>query len=184
MSEYKKKIDKLLEENLTEQAFSFWMTAKKRLPNIGDRLTSSTKKYHKRKDGTVQKLDEHVWEMLKAGNAIYRLFSTEKKRSHKDAVLLSIVLHDSLKYGEDGLTEHTLKNHDSLGGNVIKKNKNTFLKFLSEDECNIIEEAIRYHSGRWSTDLKEQKINFKDYNIETFFLHMLDMLSANDCLKG
>jgi len=184
MTEYGKKIDKLLEENLTEQAFSFWKVVKVRLPDVGGRLTSSSKKYHKRGDGTVPNLDEHVYEMLNSGNKIYRLFYDGKTGSHKDAVLLSIVFHDTLKYGPDGLTEHTLRNHDSLAGDVVQKNKDTFLRFLNIDEFNILEEAVRYHSGRWSADLKEQKINFKEYNPETLFLHMLDMLSTSDCLKG
>jgi hypothetical protein len=183
MVDYEKEIDEILEKNLTEQAFSFWLAVKKKIPNIGKRLSSSTKKYHKKENGDNQRLEEHVYEMLKGGAKIYRLFGDDIKSPHKDAVLLSIVLHDSLKYGPKGDSTHTLRNHDSLGGDIISKNKDTFLRFLSENEFNILEESIRFHSGRWSTEAKKD-FNFKDYRLETFFLHMLDMLSSNDCLKG
>jgi len=183
MTEYEEKIDELLEKNLTKEAFSFWLVAKTRIPDVNSRLTSSSKKYHIRDNGDVPNLDEHVYEMLRAGIRVYRLFGDGVKSSHKDAVLLSIVFHDAVKYGFKGDTKHTLRNHDSLAGDMILRNKDTFLKFLSEGEFNVLEESVRFHSGRWSAEAKSN-FDFKNYNPETFFLHMLDMLSTNDCLKG
>ena len=58
------------------------------------------------------------------------------------------------------------------------------MNFMNESQIEKLENMTRYHSGQWSTDLKEDK-NFKisDLKHETFFLHILDMLSTNNCLK-
>jgi hypothetical protein len=69
-------------------------------------------------------------------------------------------------------------------GDIIQQNRETFLKLFSEEEFNILEEAVRFHSGRWSTDVPKNKpFTFKDYNPETMFVHMLDMFSTHDLIQ-
>ena len=47
-----------------------------------------------------------------------------------------------------------------------------------------MEEAIRFHSGQWSTDVPKNKpFSFKDYNPETLFIHILDMMSTADLIQ-
>jgi hypothetical protein len=72
-----------------------------------------------------------------------------KNNTHKcDIILLSIVFHDALKYGNSGKLKHTRIDHDKITADFIKKNKNIFLKIYSEYQFNILEECVRYHSGR------------------------------------
>jgi hypothetical protein len=47
-----------------------------------------------------------------------------------------------------------------------------------------MEEMIRFHSGQWSTDVsKDKKFDFNDYNPETMFIHILDMMSTADLIQ-
>jgi len=112
------------------------------------------------------------------------MFNIEKKTSDADKLLLAAALHDSLKYGKLGTRKHTDYNHDKTAADMISENKNTFLKIMDEEQFYIMEEAVRFHSGRWSTDVpKNQKFSFKDYNPETFFIHILDMMSTADLIQ-
>jgi len=112
------------------------------------------------------------------------MFNIEKKTSDADKLLLAAALHDSLKYGKLGTRKHTDSKHDKTAADMVSENKDTFLKIMNEEQFYIVEEAIRFHSGRWSTDVpKNKKFDFKDYNPETMLIHALDMLSTHDCLK-
>jgi len=55
---------------------------------------------------------------------------------------------------------------------------------LTEEQFFVLEEAVRFHSGQWSTDVqKGKKFKFSDYNPETMFIHMLDMMSTADLIQ-
>ena len=97
-------------------------------------------------------------------------------------MLLAIVLHDSLKYGNFGSRVHTDKTHDKNIADLVVQNKETFCKLLSEDEFDIMEKMLRYHSGRWSTNVYNE-FKFEDYPPEVQFIHTLDMLSTKDLIK-
>ena len=180
---FEEKIDEILEKNMTEKCFMFWKSAKKKLPKIWNRPSSSSLKYHKDENGKVHSIAKHTWEMLYMCVKIWRLFNIKSKTEDGDVLLLAITLHDSFKYDIDPENhKHTTSKHDKIIGDMIKKGRGTFLKFLSEEKVEVLEEAVRYHSGRWSTDAGED-FNFKDYNPETFFVHMIDMLSTNNLIK-
>ena len=58
------------------------------------------------------------------------------------------------------------------------------IKVLTEEQFYDMEEMIRFHSGQWSTDIsKDKKFDFNDYNPETMFIHMLDMMSTADLIQ-
>ena len=115
---------------------------------------------------------------------VMRMFNRNKKTEEGDSMLFAVVLHDALKYGKLGSRKHTDTMHDKTGADMIAENKETFLKVITEEEFYMLEEAVRFHSGQWSTDAKNNgDFSFKEYNPETVFVHMLDMLSAADCLK-
>ena len=48
---FKEKVEKILKENMSEKGFSLWSAINKRLPDIWNKLTASTGKYHKKLDG-------------------------------------------------------------------------------------------------------------------------------------
>lgn len=182
---YLEKIKQLLEDNMTEKGYRLWDGINKIVPDIWRKLTSSTGKYHRKLNGDgPPNIDEHVYQMLFSTTKIMRMLGIEKKTSHGDTILFAVALHDSLKYGFLGNRKYVDNSHDKLSADMISENKETFLKVISEEEFYILEEAIRFHSGQWSTDAKRIKnFSFKDYNPETMFVHMLDMLSSEDCLK-
>lgn len=183
MTDYKKKIEDILESNMTDKSFKLWKGINQLLPNTWDMPTSSTGKYHKKFDGTIPTQAEHVYQMLFAASKILRFFNYNPKTKDADKLFFAIVLHDSLKYGIMGNRVHTDKKHDKEAADMVASNKDTFLKVLNEDQFYVMEEAVRFHSGRWSTDVPRDKdFTFKDYNLETMFIHILDMLSTADCL--
>ncbi|MHA1815922.1 MAG: hypothetical protein ACTSX1_07955 [Candidatus Heimdallarchaeaceae archaeon] len=181
---YHQKIIELLEDNLTEKAFKLWQGIDKMIPNCWDKLTSTTQKYHKKSNGEIATQGEHVYEMLYASVKVFSLFSVEPKTSDLDKILLSVALHDTMKYGKFGTRKHTDNHHDKLGADMVASNKDTFTKILTDEQFYVLEEAMRFHSGRWSTDSPKHKdFNWKDYNPETLFIHILDMLSSRNLLR-
>jgi hypothetical protein len=180
---FKERIIKLLEENMTEKGFKLWQGINQRLPDCWDKPTSSTGKYHKKKNGDIPTQAEHVYHMLYSTVKLFRMFNIKPKTADADKMLFAGVLHDSLKYGELGTRKHTDKQHDRMAADMVSQNKETFQKILTEDQFYVMEEAIRFHSGQWSTDANIRNFTFKNYNPETMFLHMLDMMSTADLIQ-
>ena len=181
---YIEKIRRLLEEHMTEKGYKLWVGINSILPNIWSKPVASTLKYHKKLNGEVPDIAEHVYHMLYATSKVMRLFNIEKNTPDGDKMLLAVALHDSVKYGEFGTRKYCDNGHDKAAADMVSSNKETFTKLMSEEQFFQLEEAIRFHSGQWSTDAKRNgDFSFKDYNPETMFVHMLDMLSSGDCLK-
>jgi len=181
---YKQKMDEILEKNMTEKGFKLWIGINKILPDAWSRPTASTLKYHRKIDGRVPDIAEHTYEMLYALVKLFRMFNYKPKTADTDALLFAVSFHDSLKYGQFGSRKHTDGQHDKNAADMIASNKETFRKLLSEDQFNILEEGIRFHSGRWSTDVYNQSsFDWNDYKPETFMVHILDMLSSADIIQ-
>jgi hypothetical protein len=182
--DYKEKIVELLKENMTGKSFKLWIGINKRLPDIWTKWTASTGKYHRKLNGEVQTIAEHTYEMLFSAVKICRLFDINLKTTDFDKILFAIVLHDVLKYGTLGTRKHTDNKHDKNAADMVSENKEIFEKILTEKQFFIMEEAIRFHSGRWSTDVpKNKKFDFRDYNPETLLVHFLDMMSTSDLIQ-
>ncbi len=183
---YKEKVTKLLENNMTERGFKLWSGIDKILPNIWNKPTSSTGKYHKNINGDVPDIAEHVYQMLFVAQKLLRVFDVYPKTPDADKILMSVALHDALKYGNLGTRKHTSGDHDRQAANMIASNEDTFKKLLTEEQFNTLEEAVRFHSGRWSTDIpKNEQFDWAVAKLrpETFFVHILDMLSAADLIQ-
>jgi hypothetical protein len=154
------------------------------MPDIWDKPTSSTGKYHKKKNGEVPVQAEHVYHMLYSSVKLFRMFDIKEKTPDADKILFAVALHDSLKYGNLGTRRHTDYAHDKNAADLVCSNRETLLKLFTEEQLNIIDEGIRFHSGRWSTDVPKNKpFTFKNYNTETFFIHVLDMMSTADLIQ-
>jgi hypothetical protein len=180
---FKEKIDEILKEDLTENAFKLWIGINSQVPDIWKKPTSSTGKYHKKDNGAVPSIGEHTFEMLHSAKKIISMFGAEKKSGYLDSLMLSVALHDILKYGSNGTRKHTINDHDKLIADEILGNPKIFLKIMNEDEFNNLVDCLRFHSGRWSTDSNIKNFKFSDRCSEAMFIHMLDMLSTKDCLK-
>ena len=180
---FKERIVKLLEENMSEKGFALWKGINSRLPDIWENPTSSTGKYHKKMNGDVPTQAEHVYHMLYSTVKLFRMFNIESKTADADKMLFAVALHDSLKYGQLGTRKHTDYQHDKNAADMVSENKETFQKIMTEEQFYIMEEAIRFHSGQWSTDAKKKAFTFNDYNPESMFVHMLDMMSTADLIQ-
>jgi hypothetical protein len=181
---YKERIAELLKEKMTDRGFKLWKGIDSMLPDIWEKPTSSTGKWHRKMNGDVPNQDEHVYNLLYSASKIMRMFGYRKKTTDADKLLMAIALHDSLKYGPFGSRAHTDSKHDKAGADIINENKDIFLELLTEEQFQVMEECMRFHSGRWSTDVpKNRPFSFKDYNPETLFVHMLDMLDTADLIQ-
>lgn len=186
---FENKINELVELHVTEKCFKFWKAINQKFPTVWDRLSSSTKKHHKKANGFVPTIAEHTYEMLYSASKIMRMFNIEKNTIECDTLFLSILFHDFFKYGTNpNEREHTDKKHDKISADIILKNKETFLKFLDKDNFYILEESVRFHSGRWSADLNGKSEKEKDEFLSGIhpigtLVHILDMMSSNDLIK-
>jgi len=182
--DYKEKVEKLLKDNMTEKGFILWSGINQRLPDIWNKPTSSTGKYHKKYNGEIPVQAEHVYHMLYSTIKLFRMFNLKANTASADKILFAVALHDSLKYGTLGNRKYTDTKHDKNAADMVSENKQTFEKILTEEQFYIMEEAIRFHSGQWSSDVPKNKpFNFGDYNQETLFIHMLDMMSTADLIQ-
>jgi len=182
--DYKAKIFEILKANMTEKGLKLFRGITKLLPDAWNKPTSSTGKYHKKKNGDVPTQAEHVYHMLYSAVKLFRMFNINKNTTDADKMLLAIALHDTLKYGTLGNRKHTDKQHDRAAADMIAQNKNTFMKILTKEQFFVLEEMVRFHSGQWSTDIvKEHPFSFKNYNPETMMIHMLDMMSTADLIQ-
>jgi len=169
---------------MTERGFKLWKGIDSMLPDTWGKPTSSTGKYHKKLNGEIPNQDEHVYQLLYSASKIMRLFGYKKKTPDADKLLMAIALHDTMKYGEFGSRKHSDNEHDKNGADMVNSNKETFLSLFTEEQFQVMEEAMRFHSGQWSTDIPKHKpFSFKDYNPETLFVHILDMMSTADLIQ-
>ncbi len=181
---YGEKIPELLKENMTEKGYKLWEGIDQILPDIGDRPTSSTGKWHRKHDGRVPSMAEHTYEMLYAAAKVFKLFNFEKGTPNADMLLMAIALHDSLKYGKFGDIPHTDYKHDRTCADMIKSNEETFLKLFTNEQFISLEEGVRFHMGRWSTDgAGTEKFDWFDFQPYALFIHVLDMMSTGDLIQ-
>jgi len=175
------KLINLAKTCLTPKGFNFLTKLNTKLPNIWDKPSSSTGKYHKRQNGTVPSIEDHTFEMLKAAIKVIRLFDENRSAISKqnDVLFIAIILHDNLKYGLEGKYKHTVINHDFQMAELIKKQREFFELYFTFEETNLLIQMIRMHSGQWSLKKADRiDFNFNQYPPEVLFIHMLDMLST------
>ena len=175
-------IRSILKENMTDKGFEFWDKLDSKIPNVWDRPTSSTGKYHQTEDGRVPVQAEHICLMLNTAVRLYKMFDITPKTSDADMLALAVVLHDSFKFGEDGKGKYTHKKHDTIIADKIVDKKDWFMSILDEDQCHILQEAVRFHSGRWSNEATPEYDSNK-LSKYSQFVHTLDMLDTANLLK-
>lgn len=181
---YEVELNDLLRENMTEDGFRLWTAMLTKITSIWQRPTSSTGKYHNKDDGRVPTVVEHTYEMLYAATKVMRMYGAEPKSVDADIICLAIALHDAWKYGEKpNMRSHTANAHDLIAAQMLRKNKDVILQLYSDEYYDILEDSIRFHQGRWSTNVPDaDNFSFSDYHPYVHFIHMLDMLSANNRL--
>ncbi len=67
---------------------------------------------------------------------------------------------------------------------MIKSNESTFLKLFSNEQFTSLEEGVRFHMGRWSTDGPgPDNFDWFDFQPYALFIHVLDMMSTGDLIQ-
>lgn len=177
---YTAKLFDLAREHMTSNGFFMLMDIEKEMPEIWDRPTSSTGKYHLKANGSVPSCSHHTYEMLVAGiKSGHRLFGHEQKSTENDVYIMCIFLHDMMKYGVNGDRDHTDNNHEILMSDYLWVNKRKILEHLGHDQFNMLYMGVRYHAGRWSRSVPNRdEFDFSDYPPIVMFMAILDMFST------
>lgn len=182
--DYGQAIMELSRHNMTPEGFDLLILIEGKMPDIWNKPTSSTWKYHKKEDGSVPSCAHHTYEMFYAASKIIRMFGGKVVSKQNDAILMSIILHDLQKYGVKGTNPHTTPNHDKTMADLLEKNKKVLMKHFSEEDADVVILGVRYHSGRWSKSVPNMNsFDFADYPPIVLFVHMLDMMSTANVLK-
>jgi hypothetical protein len=177
------KIDEILKRHLTQKSFELWEGIKENISNkCWEKPTSSSGKYHRKDEqaGRVPSVSEHTYEMIYAADKIISMF---EGILNKDIIFLSIALHDSYKYGLVKTCNSTESKHDRIIGDIIKKNIKIFKYALSENDIQLLEESVRFHMGKWSTDTTFKEFSYDKHNPIVLFLSTLDMMSSRNLIK-
>lgn len=138
---------------------------------------SSTGKYHPSFSQGVGGLVRHTKVAVKIANTLLINDSIGYKftRDEKDLIILSLVMHDSVKRGIPE-EKYTKVEHPLLASKFIRDNaKNTS---LTEEEINLVCSMISSHMGQWNTDFNGNEVLPKPKTKYERFVHMCDYLSA------
>jgi hypothetical protein len=121
--------------------------------------------------------------MLVSCTKLLSIFNITPKTKRADILLFSILLHDAFKYGINNPfgAQYTNNAHDRLAANIVSDNKSVFMRVFSEEEVDLLEQCLRFHSGRWSSDASKD-FTFTGRPPEVFFIHILDMMSTHNLL--
>lgn len=138
---------------------------------------SSTGKYHPSFSQGVGGLVRHTKAAAKIGNTLLNNDSIGYKftRDEKDLIILSIVMHDTVKRGIPE-ERYTKVEHPLLASKLIRDNaKNTS---LTEEEINLVCSMISSHMGQWNTDFNGNEVLPKPKTKYERFVHMCDYLAT------
>ena len=144
---------------------------------------SSTGKYHPSFSLGKGGLVRHVKVATRIANDLFEdpSFKSKYTRNEKDIMLMTLILHDSLKSGLNH-DKYTAFNHPILISNFVNDNKDKIE--LTDEELEMFRTCVESHMGGfpWNTnsytneELPEPKNKFQ------VFVHMCDYLSSRKYL--
>ena len=140
---------------------------------------SSTGKYHPKFSNGEGGLLRHTKVAVRIAYEILNNYALNKfTEEEKDAILVAILLHDSLKHGyiDEGYTRFE---HPNIASEFILKNKFN----LEDKELNLISELIKTHMGPWTKDKLGNKVLEYPKTEMQRFVHMCDYLSSKKFLN-
>lgn len=139
---------------------------------------SSTGKYHPAYATGEGGLLRHTKAAIRIA---YELFGIYKFPDHtKDLIIMALLLHDSVKKGEEE-SKYTLFEHPLVAGEFLKKYQSD-LK-LSKEDVNTVCELIASHMGRFNTCDYSKVILPIPKTPEQKFVHMCDYLASRKVIK-
>ncbi|MBP5684700.1 MAG: hypothetical protein J6X02_05550 [Bacilli bacterium] len=144
---------------------------------------SSTGKYHPSFSLGEGGLVRHVKVATRIAYDLFEdpSFKTKYTQNEKDMILMTLILHDSLKSGLDH-SKYTAFNHPILISNFVSDNKDKIE--LTEDELNFFKTCVESHMGGfpWNVNSYTNEELPEPKNKYQVFVHMCDYLSSRKYL--
>ncbi len=143
---------------------------------------SSTGKYHPSyalgDGGLVRhtKVVVRIGKELLENNSIGNIFTSEEK----DILLMAMILHDGVKSGIPQ-EQYCRFDHPLLASKLVRDHREELT--LSEEEIDLLCNAIEAHMGEWNKDYNGNEILPKPSNRYQKFVHMCDFLASKKFLK-
>ena len=141
---------------------------------------SSTGKYHpafsQGEGGLLRhtKAAVRIAYTLLINNTISSTFTNDQK----DLILLALILHDSVKRGDN--EKYTRFDHPLLASKFISDNKNCTK--LTEEEITLLKSMVETHMGEWTRDYFGNEVLEKPVTKYQRFVHLCDYLAAQKFL--
>lgn len=147
------------------------------------REASSTGKYHPLSDLGEGGLLRHIKTVFYLGVELLKLehYQAIFTEHEQDLLLISLLLHDAKKYGDNEERKHTKVNHPLLCSNWLLSE--IFDGLISEEDRKIICDCVLAHSGQWNTNKNNEEILPKPTDKRTFFVHLCDYISSRRFLN-
>ena len=139
---------------------------------------ASTGKYHPGYAQGDGGLVRHTKAAVRMANELFGIYRFPDRT--KDLIILSLVMHDSVKKGEEE-SKYTLFDHPLVAGEFIKKYKEE-LKLTKED-LEFVCSAIASHMGRFNTSEYSDVILPLPKTPEEKFVHMCDYLASRKVIN-
>lgn len=139
---------------------------------------SSTGKYHPSFATGDGGLVRHTKVAVRMANELFGIYRFPDRT--KDLIILSLLMHDTIKKGEEE-SKYTLFDHPLLAGEFIRKNKDK-LKLTKED-IDFVCSAIASHMGRFNTSEYSNVILPIPKTPEEKFVHMCDYLASRKVIN-
>lgn len=143
---------------------------------------SSTGKYHPKYTTGEYGLYKHVKAAVRIAKELLVLEMYQKifNETEIDLIYLAIILHDGLKKGIKE-EKYTRFDHPILMADYIMDNKDKI--DLTDNELEILTDAIKTHMGQWIYDFKGDKVLDKPTNKVQKFVHLCDFLASRKILN-
>lgn len=141
---------------------------------------SSTGKYHPNFSQGEGGLLRHTKAAVRIAKELLstKTFGDFYTNDEKDLILLALIMHDSVKRGDN--EQYTRFDHPLLASKLIKENKkNTELK---EEEIKLLCSMIETHMGEWTTDYSGKEVLKKPKTKYQRIVHLCDLLSSKKFL--
>lgn len=143
---------------------------------------SSTGKYHPKYALGEGGLVRHTKAAVRIGLELLNdpCIGDKYTEREKDLMLLSLVLHDGLKYGNPK-EKYTRADHPLVASEYVKSRKEELS--LSEEDVQFIYDVIASHMGPWNTHpYTKEEILPKPKTRYQSFVHMCDYLASRKCI--
>ena len=139
---------------------------------------SSTGKYHPAYSQGEGGLVRHTKSAVRLAYELFGIYKFPQRT--KDLIIMALVLHDSVKKGEDE-TQYTLFDHPLVACEFLKKYKKELM--LNNDDINFVCDCISSHMGKFNTSNYSDVILPIPKTSEQKFVHMCDYLASRKVIN-